>query len=38
MLRLLGLYWKVASLLFIAVLLHVGDQAVAYPLCCWPSC
>jgi len=30
--RLLGLYWKVASLLFIAVLLHVGNQAVAYPL------
>jgi hypothetical protein len=30
--RLLGLYWKVASLLFIALLLHVGNQAVAYPL------
>lgn len=32
LLRLLGLYWKVASLLFIALLLHVGNQAVAYPL------
>lgn len=32
LLRLQGLYWKVASLLFIALLLHVGNQAVAYPL------
>jgi len=31
-LRLLGLYWKVASLLFIALLLQVGDQPLAYPL------
>ncbi|MEB3234714.1 MAG: DUF3177 family protein [Cyanobacteriota bacterium] len=31
-LRLLGLYWKVASLQFIALLLLVGDQAIAYPL------
>lgn len=30
--RLLGLYWKVASLLFIALLLHVGNQALGYPL------
>ena len=32
LLRLLGLYWKVASLLFIALLLHVGNQPVAYGL------
>ena len=32
LLRLLGLYWKVASLLLIALLLHTGDQPVAYGL------
>jgi len=31
-LRLLGLYWKVASLLFIALLLLVGNQAIGYAL------
>jgi len=31
-LRLMGLYWKVSSLLFIALLLHVGNQPIAYPL------
>ena len=31
-LRLLGLYWKVASLLFIGLLLQVGNQGLAYPL------
>ena len=30
--RLLGLYWKVASLMAIALLLHVGNQPLAYPL------
>ena len=30
--RLLGLYWKVASLMAIALLLHVGNQRLAYPL------
>jgi hypothetical protein len=31
-LRLLGLYWKVASLLFIALMLLVGNQPIGYPL------
>jgi hypothetical protein len=31
-LRLLGLYWKVASLLLIALLLLVGNQPIGYPL------
>ncbi|MEB3276734.1 MAG: DUF3177 family protein [Cyanobacteriota bacterium] len=31
-LRLLGLYWKVSSLLFIALLLLVGNQSIGYPL------
>ena len=31
-LRLLGLYWKVSSLLFIALLLHVGSQPLGFPL------
>ena len=30
--RLLELYWRVASLLFIALMLHVGNQPLAYPL------
>ena len=32
LLRLLGLYWKVSSLMFIALMLHVGNQAIGYPL------
>lgn len=32
LLRLLGLYWKVSSLLFIGLLLHVANQPLAYGL------